>query len=113
MDLRQSTLALLEGPRIKERETMTKSDLIVHIARNNQDLTIREAEILVETIFDSMIDALNKGDRVEIRGFGSFSAKNRPARTGRNPKTGEAIQLSARRTTHFKVGKQLQERINR
>jgi len=91
---------------------MTKSDLIVHIARSNQNLTIRESEILVETIFDSMIDALNKGDRVEIRGFGSFSVKQRKPRTGRNPKTGESIQIDERRATHFKVGKQLQERIN-
>lgn len=92
---------------------MTKSDLIVHIARSNQDLTIREAEILVETIFDAMIDALNKGDRVEIRGFGSFSVKQRKPRIGRNPKTGESVPIPEKRVAHFKVGKQLQERINR
>jgi integration host factor subunit beta len=91
---------------------MTKSDLIVHIARSNQNLTIRETEILVETIFDSMIDALNRGEHIEIRGFGSFSVKQREPRTGRNPKTGESIQIEARRATHFKVGKQLRERIN-
>jgi integration host factor subunit beta len=92
---------------------MTKSDLIVHIARSNENLTMKEAEILVETIFDSMIDALDKGDRVEIRGFGSFSVKQRKPRTGRNPKTGEPVQISAKRVANFKVGKQLQERINR
>jgi integration host factor subunit beta len=91
---------------------MTKSDLIDQVASRNSSFTHRDAEILVETIFDSMIQALTRGDHIEIRGFGTFSVKQRGAREGRNPKTGEPVRIPAKRVTHFKVGKQLQKMIN-
>jgi integration host factor subunit beta len=91
---------------------MTKSELITHVARRLPHLTLRDAEIIVETIFDSMSDALAQGDGIEIRGFGSFKVKNRPEREGRNPRTGESVQIPAKQVPHFKTGKDLQERVN-
>ena len=91
---------------------MTKSDLTSLVANSNRHLTIKEAEIIIDVIFDAITDTLVKGDRVEIRGFGSFKVKQREARIGRNPKTGESIHIPAKRVTHFKVGKNLQEMIN-
>jgi integration host factor subunit beta len=69
-------------------------------------------EVVVNTIFDSMIDALREGERIEIRGFGSFQVKVREAREGRNPKTGEPVHISAKRTPFFKVGKELKEKVD-
>lgn len=74
-------------------------------------MTFKDAEIIIETIFESMADALNQGDDVEIRGFGSFKVKNLPTRAGRNPRTGQSIP--SKKFPHFKIGKQLHERINR
>jgi integration host factor subunit beta len=76
-------------------------------------LARKDAEIIVETIFDSMVEGLARGDRIEIRGFGSFAVKHRAARDGRNPKTGEAVHIPAKRMPHFKIGKELYGRINR
>jgi len=91
---------------------MTKSDLIGQIAKGNDNLTQKQAEIIVDQIFDSVMDALAGGDSVDIRGFGSFKVKQRKARTGRNPQTGETIQIPAKRVPSFKTGKQLQEKMN-
>ena len=92
---------------------MTKSEIITHVARSFPYLIHKHAEIIVDTIFDSMADALVEGDRIEIRGFGSFKVKNRGEREGRNPKTGESVHIPAKKWPHFKVGKELYERINR
>lgn len=91
---------------------MTKSELINRVAERLPYLTRKDAEIIVNTIFDSMVDALVEGDRIEIRGFGSFKVKNRGDREGRNPKTGESVRIPAKRMPFFKIGKELYERIN-
>lgn len=75
-------------------------------------LSARDVEIVVNTIFDSMTDALGKGDRIEIRGFGSFSVRHRRARQGRNPKTGDSIAVPPKRVPFFTVGHELRERVN-
>ena len=92
---------------------MKKSELVTLVAERLPYLTRKDAETIVDTIFDSMIEGLAQGDRIEIRGFGSLSVKHRPAREGRNPKTGERVHIPAKRLPHFKVGKELYERINR
>ena len=92
---------------------MKKSELVTLVAERLQYLTRKDAETIVDTIFDSMIEGLAQGDRIEIRGFGSLAVKHRPAREGRNPKTGETVHIPAKRLPHFKVGKELYERINR
>jgi len=91
---------------------MTKSDLFKEIADRNPHLSKTDAEIIVDTIFDSMVDALARGDRIDIRGFGSFSVKQRKERQGRNPKTGEMVKVPPRKALSFRVGKELSERIN-
>lgn len=91
---------------------MTKSELIKVVVARLQHLTQKDAEIIVNAIFDSMMDTLEKGDRVEIRGFGNFSVKQRAERQGRNPKTGELIQIPAKRVPLFKSGKELSGRVN-
>jgi len=97
---------------LKQGDPMTKSDLIAQIAKGNDNLTQKDAEIIVDQIFDSMMDALSRGDKIDIRGFGSFKVKQREAREGRNPRTGETIQIPAKRVPSFKTGKQLQEKMN-
>ena len=91
---------------------MTKSGLIEAIAERTPHISKKDTEIVVNTIFDSMAQALSQGERIEIRGFGSFQVKRREAREGRNPKTGEPVHISAKRTPFFKVGKELKERID-
>jgi len=91
---------------------MTKSELIQRLAERNPHLYLRDVEKIVETIFDEITDALAHGDRVELRGFGAFSVKHREARIGRNPRTGEAVQVDAKRLPFFKTGKALRERLN-
>ena len=91
---------------------MTKSGLIQAVAAKMPHLSARDVEIVVNTIFDAMTNALKVGDRIEIRGFGSFSLHYRPPRMGRNPKTGEAVALAAKYVPHFKPGKELRERVN-
>jgi integration host factor subunit beta len=91
---------------------MKKSDLIDQVANSSHHLTLKEAEIIINVIFDAMTDTLAKGERIEIRGFGSFKVKQREARAGRNPRTGESVQISAKRVPSFKVGKKLLEMIN-
>ena len=92
---------------------MTKSELVTHVARSLPYVTREDAEIIVDVIFQSMAYALVRGDRIEIRGFGTFKVKNRPEREGRNLMTGEAAHIPAKKLPHFKVGKELHERINK
>lgn len=91
---------------------MTKSGLIELIARNQNQLTQKDIEFAVNQIIDSMTESLAVGDRIEIRGFGSFSLNERAARKGRNPKTGEAVSLEAKKVPHFKPGKQLRDLVD-
>jgi integration host factor subunit beta len=92
---------------------MTKSELIMRLAERNEHLLQREAERIVSTIFDEIGAALERGDRVELRGFGAFSVKRRPPRVGRNPRTGETVHVEEKYVPFFKTGKQLRERLNR
>ncbi len=91
---------------------MTKSELIERLSYNAGELNKREAEVVVNTIFDSIGDALVDGDRVEIRGFGSFTVREREAREARNPKSGEVVSIPAKKTPFFKTGKELRARVN-
>jgi len=91
---------------------MTKSELIEIIARKQTQFAQKDVEIAVNQIVDSMIDTLSQGERIEIRGFGSFSLHHRKARVGRNPKTGETVKLDDKRVPHFKPGKALRERVD-
>ena len=92
---------------------MLKSELITRISSQNPHLYDRDIEKFVNAIFDEMVEALRRGDRVELRGFGAFSAKIRGARTGRNPRTGVAAQVSKRAIPAFKTGKEICARLNR
>ncbi len=91
---------------------MTKSELIELLARQRTQLTYREVEQAVKVLLEEMSESLARGERIEIRGFGSFSLHRRPARKGRNPKTGEAVDLPAKHVPHFKPGKDLREKVN-
>ena len=91
---------------------MTKAELITRLAAKNPHLYQRDVERIVATIFDEIATALSEGDRVELRGFGAFSVKQREARIGRNPRTGAAVQVSEKFVPFFKTGKQLRERLN-
>lgn len=91
---------------------MTKSELVTKLAQQNPNLYIRDIELIVETIIDKMSEALVRGDRVELRGFGAFSVKERKARIGRNPRTGETVNVPPKRLPAFKTGKLLRERLN-
>jgi len=90
---------------------MTRSDLVELLAERFGQLTHRDAEAAVKTILDTMSDALTRGHRIEIRGFGSFSINRRAPRLGRNPRTGESVQIPERRVPHFKPGKALRETV--
>lgn len=92
---------------------MTKSGLIEAVADKTPHISKKDTEIVVNTIFESMAEALRHGHRIEIRGFGSFQVKVREAREGRNPKTGEPVHISAKRTPFFKVGKELKEMVDK
>jgi len=91
---------------------MTRSELIARIAQKNPHLYQRDVERIVSTIFEEIAGALAKGDRVELRGFGAFSVKHREARVGRNPRTGESVDVAEKTVPFFKTGKQLREGIN-
>ena len=91
---------------------MTKSELIARLAADNPHLYQRDVERIVSTIFDEITSALAQGDRVELRGFGAFSVKQRGSRTGRNPRTGATVQVDSKHIPYFKTGKQLREKLN-
>lgn len=91
---------------------MTKSELIEVLARKQSHLPYRDVEQAVKTLIEQMSESLATGERIEIRGFGSFSLHHRPPRIGRNPKTGDAVALSEKYVPHFKPGKELRERVN-
>lgn len=91
---------------------MIKSELVARLAQANPHLYQRDVERIVSTIFDEISAALARGDRVELRGFGAFSVKSRPARTGRNPRTGEPVHVEEKSVPFFKTGKELRERLN-
>ena len=91
---------------------MTRSDLVEELAAHFNQLTQRDAELAVKSILDAVSDALSRGQRIEIRGFGSFSVTQRPPRLGRNPRSGESVQIPAKRVPHFKPGKALREDVD-
>ncbi len=91
---------------------MLKSELIAALAAENPHLTQRDVERVVGVVFERMIAALESGGRVELRGFGAFSVRARPARAGRNPRTGEAVDVPAKHVPFFKSGKELRARLN-
>ncbi len=93
---------------VANRRQMTKAELVEEVARA-AELNKRDAEVIVETVFDSIISALHKGEKVELRGFGSFRTRERGPRRGRNPKTGEPVDVPAKRVPYFKPGKELKE----
>jgi integration host factor subunit beta len=92
---------------------MTRSDLVAEIATANSHLTQAHAELIVTTVFDQIAAALARGQRVELRDFGAFTIKQRKARTGRNPRTGEAVPVAAKSVPYFRAGGLLQRRLNR
>jgi len=91
---------------------MTKSELINRLAERYSQLVAKDAEFAVKTILDAMTNALSTGQRIEIRGFGSFALNSRPPRIGRNPKSGDKVMVPEKRVPHFKPGKQLRERVD-
>ena len=91
---------------------MTKSELIERITEHQSQLSSKDVELAVKTLLEQMSQTLSQGDRIEIRGFGSFSLHYRAPRIGRNPKTGESVGLSGKHVPHFKPGKELRDRVN-
>ncbi len=91
---------------------MTKSEMIEKLSEKHELLNKKEAEAVINVIFDGIGSALAQGDRVEIRGFGSFSVRERSAREARNPKSGEVVEIASRKTPFFKTGKELRERVD-
>lgn len=91
---------------------MTRSQLIARLVERNPHLMTRDAERVVATVFDTISDALANGERVELRGFGAFSVKRRDARQGRNPRTGETVEVGVKNAPYFKTGKELRDRLN-
>lgn len=93
------------------RDGMTKAELVDEVARSTQ-LTKKHAEIIVSTVFESIVSSLKDGEKIELRGFGSFRIRHRDARVGRNPKTGAKVHVPAKRVPYFKPGKDLRELLN-
>ena len=92
---------------------MTKSDLVDRLAAKSGNFSRKDIEVIVDTVFGSMADSLAKGEKVEIRGFGSFKVKQREGRNGRNPKSGESIFIEPKKVPFFKAGKELKERVDK
>jgi integration host factor subunit beta len=92
---------------------MTKSELIARLAKRFPQLVAKDADFAVRIILDEIVAALERGDRIETRGFGSFEIRRKPPRIGRNPRTGEKVQVPAKYVPHFKAGKELRERVDR
>jgi len=95
-----------------EERTMTKSELMELLAQKQTQLAYKDIELAVKTMIEQMTQSLSTGNRIEIRGFGSFSLHFRPPRMGRNPKTGDPVPLNGKHVPHFKPGKELRERVN-
>lgn len=91
---------------------MIRSELVQKLAAENSDLSVKDVEHIVDVFFDEISERLAKGGRVELRGFGAFSTRARSARTGRNPRTGAAVDVDAKRVPYFKPGKEMRERLN-
>ena len=91
---------------------MTKSELIERIAEQQDQLSVRDVELAIKLMLDHMSEVLSSGDRIEIRGFGSFSLHYRAPRVGRNPKTGDSVELQGKYVPHFKPGKEMRDRVN-
>lgn len=91
---------------------MTKSELIEHLIDKHPELSVKDVELAVKIMLEHMTESLSQGDRIEIRGFGSFSLHYRAPRVGRNPKTGDSVSLPAKYVPHFKPGKELREQVN-
>ncbi|MEM1395988.1 MAG: integration host factor subunit beta [Pseudomonadota bacterium] len=92
---------------------MIKSELVNKIAEENPNLFHRDVERIVSIFFDEIAQAMARGDRVELRGFGAFSVRHRPARLGRNPRSGESVQIEEKYSPFFKAGKEIRERLNK
>lgn len=101
-----------DDPQSTQGGKMIRSELVQKIAEENPHLYQRDVERIVNTIFDSIIDAMSRGDRVELRGFGAFSVKKRESRIGRNPRTGESVSVDEKHVPFFKTGKLLRDRLN-
>lgn len=93
-------------------KSMMKSELIERISRKQTHLAYKDVELAVKSLLEQMSNSLSNGERIEIRGFGSFSLHFRPPRSGRNPKTGDSVSLPGKHVPHFKPGKELRERVN-
>lgn len=91
---------------------MIRSELVQNIASQNPELRVSEVEAIVDAFFETIIDQLARGGRVELRGFGSFSTRSRSAREGRNPRTGQTVKVPAKAVPYFKAGKEMRERLN-
>ncbi len=96
-----------------QKSMITKSELIENIASKQNHLAYKDIELSVKSLLEQMSTSLSRGERIEVRGFGSFSLHFRPPRIGRNPKTGDAVSLPGKHVPHFKPGKELRERVNR
>ncbi len=104
-----------EASRAHDKEqggTVIRSELVQKLCEDHPDLTLKEVERVVSAFFDSIIEQLQNGGRVELRGFGAFSTRGRDARKGRNPRTGEPVDVSAKKVPYFKPGKEMRERLN-
>ena len=97
---------------LEEGEAVIRSELVQKLCDDHPDLTLKEVERVVSAFFDSIIDQLQAGGRVELRGFGAFSVKRRDARLGRNPRTGDSVRVDEKHIPFFKTGKQLRDRLN-
>jgi integration host factor subunit beta len=100
------------GEALDRTMAMTKSDLIKRLAEANPHLFLRDVERIVSTVFEEVTQALVRGDRVELRGFGAFSVRQRGSRVGRNPRTGDEVEVPDKAVPYFKTGKELRERLN-
>jgi integration host factor subunit beta len=100
------------GDFLEEGDDVIRSELVQKLCDDHPDLTLKEVERVVTAFFDSIIEQLQAGGRVELRGFGAFSTRGRDARKGRNPRTGEAVDVSAKSVPYFKPGKEMRERLN-
>ena len=96
----------------EEGDAVIRSELVQKLCDDHPDLTLKEVERVVSAFFDSVIEQLQAGGRVELRGFGAFSTREREARKGRNPRTGDAVDVDAKRVPYFKPGKEMRERLN-